>query len=215
MLDLAGAGRIWLAGLPAARWMASAWWWRRHGAGDVRASGSADQLQVVPAGGWLRGGVEAICSGRLPARLLPSSTTRRPWASFFLPEGLSWSSLALSTAGVRLRVKAYGPVAGSGDGVVSASLPPLGRRLEDLFPSALCLGWTCTASRLAGAQPEMRVVGVAICVATTMVGCGARSRLVLLMSKVWCAIGCAYVCSRCDREVGAARGGDLAATMTP
>lgn len=89
----------------------------------------------------------------------------------------------MSTSKVRLRVKAYGHVVVSGDGVISASLPSLGHHLEDLFPSALSVGWTCTTSRLDGAQPVMRVVGVATA-ATTMVACEAGSRLVLLMSAV-------------------------------
>ncbi|EMS66065.1 hypothetical protein TRIUR3_24279 [Triticum urartu] len=53
-LGVAGSGRPgWVRlvesgrRLPTARWMAPAWWWRRHGAGGVRVSGYADQLPVA------------------------------------------------------------------------------------------------------------------------------------------------------------------------
>ena len=121
----------------------------------------------------------------------------------------------MSTSEVRLRVKAYGPVAGSGDDIISASLPSLGRHLEDLFPSMLSLGWTYTTSRVDGAPPMMRVVGVATCAATTMVACGAGRAWSFGCRRSDVPMGAPLFVSCCDREVGAARGGGPAPTVTP
>lgn len=101
---------------------------------------------------------------------------------------------ATSTSGSSSSGESLDPT-GLGNDVVPTAFPPLGRCFEDRGSFfVLPLGWTYTASRLAGAQPVMRGVGVATRAKSTMVARGAGLRLVLLMSAVRCAYGCAYVC---------------------
>lgn len=124
--------------------------------------------------------------------MLAGRRRRRLWASLSSLEAPSRSFCTFSVLGLRSTGESHDPVRSGGGGIFNVVFPLWGFVLEILAPFVLPAGWTCAASRLAGVQLVMRVVGVATRVMTTMMACEAGSRLALLMSTVRCANGCAY-----------------------
>lgn len=107
-------------------------WWPLCGDGVVAVQGFAGQRRCgsASAGCGLRVGVHRVCSKCKLCPAMAGRRWRRLWASFLFLKAPSWSSSTRSTLGSRSSGESLDP-SGSGNAVVSAAFPSLGRCFED------------------------------------------------------------------------------------